>query len=166
LVHFCQQIAKEATRRIDIFFIPDYYFFGGYKMKSIFFTVAILFAAALTVFAQQTSAIGATNRPTSAQTRDSASQFLNQAKTNSTQFDTNQSDLNTRNAANADSHSFDTLKKEIERLETQITDIQNRSANNLNGGSKLNQDSLDRIQRLLDQHKAKIAELEAFVAGR
>ena len=135
-------------------------------MKGIFLTVAILFAASLTVFAQQqTGAIGATSRPTSAQTRDTASQFLNQAKSNSTQFDTNQSDLNTRNTANSDSHAFDTLKKEIERLETQITDEQNRSANNLNGGAKLNQESLDRIQRLLDQHKAKIAELEAFIAA-
>jgi hypothetical protein len=135
-------------------------------MKGIFLTVAILFAASVTVFAQQQpGAIGATNRPTSAQTRDSASQLLNQAKSNSSQFDTNQSDLNTRNAANADSNTFDNLRKEIQSLERQITEEQNRSANNLNQGAKLNQESLDRIQRLVDQHKAKIAELEAFISA-
>ena len=136
-------------------------------MKRFLLVVTILFLANVMVFSQQQSgALGTSSRPTSAQTRDTASQFLTQSKSNSSQFDTNQTELNTRNAANADARSFDKLRSEIDKLESQIRDEQTRSAANLNRGARMDQQSLDRIQRLMEQHKAKIAELEAFTSGR
>ena len=136
-------------------------------MKRFLLVVTILFLANAMVFSQQQSgALGTSSRPTSAQTRDTASQLLNQSKSNSSQFDTNQAELNTRNTANTDARTFDKLRSEIDKLESQIRDEQTRSAANLNRGARMDQQSLDRIQRLMDQHKAKIAELETFTSGR
>jgi hypothetical protein len=136
-------------------------------MKAIIFTIAIIFAVSTTVIAQQQpGALGATNRPTSSQVRDDANQFLNQSRSNSSQFETNQADLNTRNTANSDSITFERLKNEIEKLESSISEEQTRSATSLNSGTKVNQQSLDRIQRLIDQHSAKVAELDAFTVTR
>jgi len=128
-------------------------------MKRIF-VVVILLATSMAVFAQAKS-----TRPTSEQTRDNAKQFLDQGKTNATQFDSMQANLNARNTANDDTRNFNQLKTEIERLEASIVAEQNKISATLEKGLKVSRETLDNVQRLLDKHKDKLAELEKFSSG-
>ena len=125
-------------------------------MKRIF-VVVILLATSMAVFAQTRS-----TRPTSEQTRDNAKQFLEQGKTNATQFDTMQSNLNSRNIGNDDARNFNLLRTEIERLEASIVAEQNKISATLEKGLKVTRETLDNVQRLIDKHKEKLAELEKF----
>ena len=129
-------------------------------MKRIF-VVVILLATSMAVFAQQTRS----SRPTSEQTKDNAKQFLDQGKTNATQFDSVQSNLNTRNTANDDTRNFNQLRTEIERLEASIVAEQNKISTTLEKGLKVSRETLDNVQRLIDKHKEKLAELEKFTSG-
>jgi len=130
-------------------------------MKRIFMVVVLL-ATGIAVFAQQANTQRTTNRPTSQQTKDNAKQFLDQGKTNASQFDTMQSDLNARNTSNDDERRFNQMKAEIERLEAQIVAEQNKISSTLERGIKVSRETLDNVQRLLDRHKERLAELESF----
>jgi len=131
-------------------------------MKRIFMVV-ILLATGIAVFAQQANTTPkTTNRPTSQQTRDSAKQYLDQAKASSAKYDTTQSDLNARNVSNDDERHFNQIKAEIERLEAQIVAEQNKISSTLEKGVKVSRETLDNVQRMLDKHKEKLAELESF----
>ena len=135
-------------------------------MKRFFLTVAILLVASITAFAQQPDTQRASSRPTSAQTRESASQMLGESRTSSSQFDSVQADLITRNTSNSDAFAFIRLRNEIQRLESAIMEEQNRIAASLDRGIRVNQDRLDRVQQLIDQHKAKMTEMETFISAR
>ena len=125
--------------------------------------VVVFLAVGIAVFAQQTASQGST-RPTSAQTKESAAQLLEQTKTNASNFDSVQADLNARNTSNKDAAAKDKLQKEIEDLGAKITDEQKKLSESLEKGQRLNQESLDRVDRMIVQYKAKQAELEAFVS--
>ena len=131
-------------------------------MKRIFLATLILLITGIAVFAQQTTALETTNRPTSGQTKEEAREYLNQGRSFATQFDASQAELNVRNTSNNDMHTFNRLRDELDRLEAAITQEQNRRAASLDKGLKVEQDSIDGIQPLIDQYKAKLAELEAF----
>jgi hypothetical protein len=128
-------------------------------MKKILLVNILLLAAGLTVFAQQ-----AGERPTSAQTRENANRLLQQSRTNASQFESTYNDLNTRNTSNNDVVVFNQLKAEIERLEALITTEQSRIRATLDSGSRVSPELLQRVQRLMNQHKQKLAELEAFAS--
>jgi len=130
-------------------------------MKRIFMVVVLL-ATGIAVFAQQANTQRTTNRPTSEQTKDSAKQFLDQGKTNASQFDSMQASLNTRNIGNDDERRFNQMRAEIERLEAQIVAEQNKISATLERGIKVSRETLDNVQRLLDRHKERLAELESF----
>jgi TolA-binding protein len=130
-------------------------------MKRIFMVV-ILLVAGIAVFAQQASTQRTTNRPTSQQTKDSAKQYLEQAKSSASKYDSVQTDLNTRNVSNDDERHFNQLKAEIERLEAAIVAEQNKISTTLEKGIKVSRETLDNVARLLDKHKEKVAELETF----
>jgi uncharacterized coiled-coil protein SlyX len=131
-------------------------------MKRIFMVV-ILLTTGIAVFAQQSTR--ASNRPTSDQTRASARTFLDQSKSNASQFDSTQSSLNTRNISNDDARNFNQLRAEIQRLESQIASEQSRISATLDKGIKVSRDTLDNVQRLMDRHKEKVAELESFTSA-
>ena len=133
-------------------------------MKRILLATLILLLAGMTVYAQQ-AAQGGTNLPSSSQTKQNAQQYLTQAKTNGSQFTSALSDLNARNLSNKDLITFNQLKTEIDRLEALINTEQARIGGNLDSGHKVDAELLNRIQRLIDQHKAKMDELEAFISG-
>jgi uncharacterized protein HemX len=130
-------------------------------MKRIFMVV-ILLATGIAVFAQQANTQRTTNRPSSQQTKDSAKQYLEQAKSSATKYDSVQSDLNTRNTSNDDERRFNQIRAEIERLEAAIVAEQNKISSTLEKGIKVSRETLDNVQRMLDKHKEKVAELEAF----
>ena len=129
-------------------------------MKRISLTVVLILAVSIAVFAQQA------NIPTSAQTKENATQFLNQARSNSQDFDSMLADLKTRNVSNADLYTFNRLKSEIEALETQIKAEEKQIANSLNKKLKLNDASFGKIENLIAQHKAKQDELQSFISSR
>jgi len=126
-------------------------------MKRFFVVVILLVAASIAVFAQQGTRTG---RPSSDQTKDNAKQYLEVGKTNAAQFDSMQSSLNARNISNEDARSFNLIRAEIERLEAAITAEQNKISATLEKGIKVSRDTLDNVQRLIDKHKDKLAELE------
>jgi hypothetical protein len=132
-------------------------------MKRIFMVV-ILLATGIAVFAQQANTQRTTNRPTSQQTKDSAKQYLEQVKSSATKYDTVQTDLNTRNVSNDDERHYNQLKAEIERLEAAIVAEQNKISTTLEKGVKVSRETLDNVQRMLDKHKEKVAELETFTS--
>jgi type II secretory pathway pseudopilin PulG len=128
-------------------------------MKRIFMVV-ILLATGIAVFAQQNSRT--TNRPSSDQTKQNAKQYLEQAKSASQKYDAAQSDLQARNVGNDDERHFNQLRAEIERLEAAIVAEQNKISNTLERGIKVGPEVLDNVQKMLEKHKQKVAELEAF----
>ena len=126
------------------------------------FLVVILFATGIAVFAQ---ANRTSTRPTSDQTKASAKQYLEQANSNASQFESVQANLNARNVGNDDERNFNLLKAEIERLEASIVSEQNKISATLEKGIKVSKEALDNVQRLIDKHKDKLAELQAFSTG-
>ena len=127
-------------------------------MKRIFLATIILLVVSLAVFAQQAGP------PQSAQIKQSAQQTLSQGRTNSTQFEAMLNDLKLRNTSNSDADIYGRLKSEIEQIEAQINLEETRIRATLDRGSKVNSALLDRVQRLIDQHKAKLSELERFTS--
>ena len=132
-------------------------------MKRIFMVVVLL-ATGIAVFAQQANT-RTTGRPTSQQTKDTAKQYLETAKASATKYDSMQTDLNARNTSNDDERHFNQLKAEIERLEVAIVAEQNKISSTLEKGVKVSRETLDNVQRMLDKHKEKVAELETFTSG-
>ena len=129
-------------------------------MKKFLLTIVILFVAgSFVLYAQQASP------PSSAQTKQNAQQYLGQGKTNSSQFETTLNDLIARNKSNKDAATYNRLRSEIDRLEEQIKKEETQMGVSLDRGTKVSADSLNKIQRLVDQHKAKLAELESFISS-
>ena len=128
-------------------------------MKRISLITVILLVISVAVFAQQ-----AGGPPQTADTMQNAQQTLSQGKTNSTQFETTLNDLKTRNTSNLNADTYNRLKNEIEQLEFQINVEQTRIRSRLDRGTKVNPAMFDRVQRLIDQHKDKLSELERFTA--
>ena len=125
-------------------------------MKRFFLVIAALLLASTIVYAQASP-------PTSAATTQSAQQLLSEGRTNLSQFEATLAQLMADNTSNDDANTFTRLRVEINRLETAINSEQNRIAGILNGGNKVSPALLDRVERLMNQHRAKLAELEAFV---
>jgi Skp family chaperone for outer membrane proteins len=126
-------------------------------MKKFILVNILLLAAGITVFAQQSG-----ERPTSAQTRENAARLLQQTRTNASQFESTYNDLNSRNSSNNDSVVFNQLKADIERLEASINTEQGRIRATLDSGSRVSPEIFQRVQRLMNQHRQKMTELEAF----
>ena len=128
-------------------------------MKRISLITIILLVITMAVFAQ------AGGPPQTAETMSSAQQTLTDGRTHSTTFETTLNDLRTRNTSNVNADTFNRLRTEIEQLEFQINVEQTRIRSRLDRGTKVNPALFDRVQRLIDQHKAKLAELERFTSG-
>ena len=129
-------------------------------MKRISLITVILLVISMAAFAQQ-----AGGPPQTAETMSNAQQTLSQGRTNSSQFESTLTDLKARNTSNLNADTYNRLKNEIEQLESQINAEQTRIRARLDRGTKVNPAMFDRVQRLIDQHKAKLAELESFTTA-
>ena len=129
--------------------------------RTLLVTIMLLFAGIM-VFAQQA---GGSSLPTSTQTRQSAQQTLNDAKTNSTQFESNLSSLRTQNLSNNDADTYRRLKAQIDQLDARITREQARIQAALDQGQKVAASTLDEIQKLIDQYKSAMADMERFISA-
>ena len=125
-------------------------------MKRISLTICILFAVSIAVFAQQAA------RPTTAQTKDEATQYLGQVKSNADEHDTTLADLYARNTSNNDAANYRQLKADIEKLEATINSESAKVRVSLDAGAKVNPELFQRLERMIAQHKSKMRELEAF----
>ena len=127
-------------------------------MKRGFLTIIVFIMASIMVYAQTTS------RPTTSEIRQEAQQYLQQVRTNSSQFDSKMEDQMMRNTDNRDMDTLNRLRAEIDQLAASITADQNRIDADLNSGKRANLATIRRVQQLLEHYKNKMAELEAFVA--
>jgi len=127
--------------------------------RTLLVTIMLLFVGII-VFAQQA---GGSSLPTSNQTKQSAQQTLNDAKTNSTQFESVLGNLRIQNVSNNDADTYKKLKAQIEQLEARITREQARVQAALDQGQKIAGSTLDEIQKLIDQYKSAMADMERFI---
>jgi len=127
--------------------------------RTLLVTIMLLFAG-LIVYAQQAS--GAAQ--SAAQIKQNAQQTVTQAKTNSSQFQSTMDNLNAQNAGSIDGVSYDRLKAQIDQLEANIKKEQASMQLLLDQGKKVSSMVVDKIQRLIEQHKAAIADMERFIA--
>jgi uncharacterized protein (UPF0333 family) len=130
-------------------------------MKRCFLAILLL-SGIVAAYAQQSS--NGASLPTSAQTKQSAQQYVSQAKSNSSQFESTLEALRASNASNKDTATYNRLKSEIDNLEASINAEQAKIKTALDSSSKLSSESFKRVDQLIEKHKAKTAELEAFVA--
>jgi len=130
-------------------------------MKRVLLAV-VVFILAGALYAQQAST---GSIPNSSQTKQTAQQFSSQAKNNSSQFETGLADLTARNTSNKDLETFNRIKREIDDLESKINEEQIKIRSSLDRGQMTTQKVLDRLDRMIKQHKEKIAELDSFVSG-
>ena len=130
--------------------------------RALLVTIILLFAGTI-VFAQQAAGSGS-SQPTSAQTKQSAQQTLTEAKSNSSQFESTLASLNAQNTSNNDAATYRRLKAQIDRLEERINREQKQMQDKLDQGLKVSQNIPAQIQRLIEQHKAAMTELETFTS--
>ena len=133
-------------------------------MKRILFITAVLLITGTIIYAQQQAQQGGSTIPTSNQTKQNAQQYLDQAKSNNSEFLSMLDDLKARNGSNKDSYTFNRLKSEIERIEATITSEEKSIKASLDRGTKVNTEVMDRIENFINQHSAKLQELEEFVS--
>ena len=128
-------------------------------MKRILLVIVILIFAGATVFAQ-------TQREfqSSAQVTQSAQQLLSQGRTSLTEYESTLAQLIAANRGNADAESFYRIRAEMERIEKLIKQEEERITAATQGGSRVSIEIINRIERLIEQHKRNLADLEAFIA--
>jgi len=130
-------------------------------MKRIFLVTIMLFFACIIAFAQQT---GSSPQQTSAQIKQDAQQTLNQAKTNSSQFESTLDALKTQISSGGNAATYKRLKGNIDALESKITAAEAHIQSEINMGHTVSAILLTQLQQMIDQHKTAIADLEAFIA--
>jgi molecular chaperone GrpE (heat shock protein) len=130
-------------------------------MKRILLATIMLLLAGLMVYAQQA---GGASQPSSAETRQTAQQTLAQAQSNSTQFESTLASLKAQNVSNNDAAAYRKLKAHIDQLESRIRTEQAQMQAKLDQGLKVSSSVTDQIQRLIEQHKSAMADMEGFIA--
>ena len=126
-------------------------------MKRGFLTFVVLVIVSIVVYAQAASPM------TGSQIRQEAQQYLQQVRTNSSQFDTTLTDQATRDIDNKNMNTLNRLRAEIEKLAASINTAQNNIDADLGRGLRANQSTVKRVQQLIEKYKENMVELEAFV---
>ena len=128
-------------------------------MKRNILVVAILLLACTAVFAQ-------TRREfqSSAQVTQSAQQLLSQGRSNLTEYESVLAQLIAANGGNADQETFFRIRADMERIESIIKQEEERVNSITQGGSRVSNEIILRLERMIGQHRSNLAELEAFIA--
>jgi len=133
-------------------------------MKRTFLVTIMLLFAGFILFAQQATGAASPSLPTSAQTKQDAQQSLNQAKTNSSQFESTLDSLKTQLTSGNNAATYKRLKGDIDRLEYQIKNAEANIQNEINLGHSVSARFIDELEGLIEKHKTAMAEMEAFVS--
>ena len=131
-------------------------------MKRFLLTILVLIILGVMAHAQQAERPA---NPTSAQVRQNAQQLLSQSRTNSAQFESTLNEFRAGGTSNRDAIRFNRLRYEIETLESMISSEESRIRISINRGDNISQEFLSRLEGLINQHRRKVAELEAFIAS-
>ena len=131
-------------------------------MKRILLATIVLLAIGVMAYAQQ-SQQGTSGNPPSNQTKQNAKQYLDQAKKRNSEFQDTLAELKELNGSNRDAYTFNRLKKEIEYIESTINAEDKSIRASLDKGTKVNSEVINRIESFINQHTAKMEELEDFV---
>ena len=128
-------------------------------MKPFLLTIAAIILVSAAVHAQQ---------PTSAQTRQTAQEFLTRSQATLVELEEILANLKSSNTSNFDAGTFNRLRAEITRIENSIIAEETMIKDVLDRGNRVNPEAINRVERLVTQHRMKINELELFVsrAGR
>ena len=128
-------------------------------MKRFILVILVLLLASTVVFAQ-------TRREfqSSAQITQSAQQLLTQGRASLTEYESVLAQLIAANRGNADAETFYRIRAEMERIESLIKQEEERIMATTQGGSRVSNEIMLRIERLIEQHRRNLAELEAFIA--
>jgi predicted nucleic acid-binding Zn-ribbon protein len=132
-------------------------------MKRVLLITIMLLSIGIMVYAQQADG---SSLPTSAETKQNAQQVLTQARTNSSEFESILASLRLQNTSNSDADSYRKLKLNIDQLELRIKKEEAQIQGLLDKGQRVSSTMMDEIQRLIDQHKTAMAEMESFVSAR
>jgi len=123
----------------------------------------VLFALIGTIaYAQQP---GGNINPSPAQVRQSAQQFLTQSRANLAQFEATLNELRGISSGNRDQIIFNQLRSEILNLESIIVSEEGKLTATINRGGNVSPMLIDRVEVLINRHRAKVGELEAFIAN-
>ena len=133
-------------------------------MKRILLTIAVFLIAGTLVYAQQKSSSSQTQG--SNQTKQNAQKLLDESKSNNSEFQDTLADLKDRNGSNKDAYTYQRLKSEIARIENTINTEEKSIRASLDRGTKVNSEVIGRIENFINQHSAKIQELEEFVSAK
>ena len=128
-------------------------------MKRIFFVVFILLAISTVLYAQQ-----GRPRMTDAEARQAAQGYLPQTRANASEFEAKMAELRLMGMGHSDVSRFLFLRAELSRLESQITNEIDRFETRFDNGQGVNTALLDRLEGLVNQYRARLNDLEAFVA--
>jgi predicted nucleic acid-binding Zn-ribbon protein len=133
-------------------------------MKRTLLVTIMLLTIGMMVYAQQQA--GGSSLPTTAETKQNAQQVLDQAKTNSSQFESILASLREQNTSNGDADAYRKLKLNIDQLELRIKKDEAQIQALLDKGQKISPTMMDEIQRLIDQHKTAMTEMESFISAK
>ena len=129
-------------------------------MKRFLLILVILILASATVFAQTARR----EFQSSAQVTQMAQQLLSQGRSNLTEYESTLAQLVLANRGNADAEAFYRIRADMERIESMIKLEEERIMSTTQTGSRVSNEIMLRIERLIEQHRGNLAELEAFVA--
>ena len=129
-------------------------------MKRYLFVVLAL--VMVSSFALAQAVVGPTAM-SSAEVTQNAQQLLSEGRTNLTEYERVLAQLTAANTGNSDAGTYRRIRAEMERIESLIKSEEERVNSILNTGSRVSVELLNRIERLIAQHRVNIAELEAFV---
>ena len=127
-------------------------------MKRILWVAAVFFVFNVVAYAQSAQPLS------SAEIRQNAQQLLTQVRTNHSQFESTQADLNARNRSNTDAATLQRLRNELSRLEGWINREHSSIASSLDTGNLVSSELLDRVQRFIEQHTTALGNLEEFIS--
>ena len=132
-------------------------------MKRFLLVLVVLLLASSFSYAQQAQAVVGPTALSSAQVTQNAQQLLSQGRTNLTDYERVLADIIAANQGNSDAVVYARLRAELERIETLIKAEEERVMTVINGGSRVSVELINRIERLINQHRGHLVTLEAFV---
>ena len=124
-------------------------------MKRILLVVVILVAASTMVSAQQSR---------TAVSKQEMDAYLDRVKENSSKFDSMLSDIKERNGSSAGAYTFNRLKSEIDSLASRIQSEGASISATHDRGNKVSSETVDRVERMINQHKKKEGELQELLS--
>ena len=122
-------------------------------MKRILIAVVILLVAGTIVCAQQA---GTT-------TKEDKQKYLDQAKKNSSEFESTLEELIANNSRSGDEYKYNQLKSEIDQLDSKIRSESASIKARHDSGNRVSTGIMDGLEKNVNQHKDKVAELGALV---